>query len=190
MQHNNVNGGNKLSMWQTLFKITYKDFSLDMEDIDYYRSQVTVFENCLEGNISKFLKDQVSGQVLGTEEQCDSSVWFQQHLFLITASRCKIITSLGEKISRNIDARKSCYDWIKNNFWFPSNILTQDMKCGIESESLAGNFYMSNTGNKVISSGLWVNRKYIHLAASPDGLIYNDQNKLHGIIDIKCLKKI
>ena len=68
-------------MWQTLFKITYKDFSLDKEDIDYYRSQVTVFENCLEGNISKFLKDQVSGQVLGTEEQCDSSVWFQQHLF-------------------------------------------------------------------------------------------------------------
>ena len=133
LQHNNVNGGNKLSMWQTLFKITYKDFSLDGEDIDYYRSQVTVFENCLEGNISKFLKDQVSGQVLGTEEQCDSSVWFQQHLFLITASRCKIITSLGEKISRNIDARKSCYDWIKNNFWFPSNILTQDMKCGIES---------------------------------------------------------
>ena len=77
---------------------------------------------------------------------------------------------------------------MKNNFWFPSNILTQDMKYGIESESLAGNFYMSNTGNKVISSGLWVNRKYIHLAASPDGLIYNDQNKLHGIIEIKCLK--
>ena len=25
----NVNGGNKLSMWQTLFKITYKDFSLE-----------------------------------------------------------------------------------------------------------------------------------------------------------------
>ena len=33
-----------------------------------------------------------------------------------------------------------------------------------------------------------MNRKYIHLAASPDGLIYNDQNKLHGIIEIKCLK--
>ena len=107
-------------------------------------------------------------------------------MFQITASRCKIVTSLGEKISRNIDARKSCYDWIKSNFWFPSNILTQDMKYGIESGSLAVNLYMSNTMNKVYSSGLWVNRKYIHLAASADGLIYNDQNKLHGIIEIKC----
>ena len=185
---NNLNRGNKLSMWQTLFKITYKDFSLEEEDIDYYSSQVTIFENCLEGNISKFLKDHVLRQVPGTEEQSDSSVWFQQHLFRITASRCKIVTSLGEKISRNIDARKSCYNWIKNSFWFPSNILIQDMKYGIESESLAVNLYMSNTGNKVISSGPWVNKNYIHLAVSPDGLIYNDQNKLHGIIEIKCLK--
>ena len=66
---NNVNIGNKLSMWQTLFKIKHKDFSLDGKDIDYYRSQVTIFENCLERNISKFLQDQVSGQVPGTEEQ-------------------------------------------------------------------------------------------------------------------------
>ena len=62
------------------------------------------------------------------------------------------------------------------------------MKYVIESESLAVNLYMSNTGNKVISSGPWVNKNYIHLAVSPDGLIYNDQNKLHGIIEIKCLK--
>ena len=62
------------------------------------------------------------------------------------------------------------------------------MKYGIESESLAVNLYMSNTGTKVITSELWVNEKYIHLAASPDGIIYNDQNKLHGIIEIKCLK--
>ena len=124
----------------------------------------------------------------GTEEQSDSSVWFQQRLFRITASRCKIVTSLGEKISRNTDARKRCYDWIKNNFWFPSNILTQDMKYGIESESLAVYLYMSNTENKVISSGLLINKKYIHLRARPYGLIYNDQNKLNGIIEIKCLK--
>ena len=62
------------------------------------------------------------------------------------------------------------------------------MKYVIESESLAVNLYMSNTGNKVISSGLRVNKKYIHLAASLDGVIYNDQNKLRGIIEIKCLK--
>ena len=62
------------------------------------------------------------------------------------------------------------------------------MKYVIESESLAVNLYMNNTGNKVICFGLWVNKKYIHLAASLDGVIYNDQNKLRGIIEIKCLK--
>ena len=36
---NNVNGGNKLSMQQTFFKITYKDFGVEEEDIRYYRSQ-------------------------------------------------------------------------------------------------------------------------------------------------------
>lgn len=75
----------------------------------------SIFENCPERNISVFLKDQVSG----TDEQSDSEVWFQQRLF---ASRCNVLTSLGEKISGNIDVRKS-YDWIKNNFWFPSNML-------------------------------------------------------------------
>ena len=57
---NNVNGDNNVSVWQTLFKITCKDFSLEEEDIAYYRAQVTITENCFEGNISKFLKDQVS----------------------------------------------------------------------------------------------------------------------------------
>ena len=54
-------------MWQTLLKITYEGFSLEEEDTDYYRSEVIIFEKCLEGNISEFLKDQVSGQVPGTE---------------------------------------------------------------------------------------------------------------------------
>ena len=38
-----------------------------------------------------------------------------------------------------------------------------------------------------MESGLWVNKKYPHLGASPDGLIIKD-NKLIGIIEIKCLK--
>ena len=63
-------------MWQTFFKITYKDFSLEEEDIDYYRSQVRIFEKCFEGNISEFLKDQVSWQVPVTHEYGSGSVCF------------------------------------------------------------------------------------------------------------------
>lgn len=67
-------------------------------------------------------------------------------------------------------------------------IYWHDMKYGIESESLAVNSFLSNTGNKVITSRLWVNKKYMHPAPSPDGLMYNNQNNLHGIVEIKCLK--
>ena len=35
-------------------------------------------------------------------------------------------------------------------------------------------------------SGLWINKKYLHLAASPDGLIFQDQ-KWNNIIEVKCL---
>ena len=70
--------------------------------------------------------------------------------------KCEVFTSSGGKISRNIDAQKSFYDQIKNNFWFANNILTQVLKYGIEIESLVVNLYMGNTGNKVNSSGLWV----------------------------------
>ena len=62
------------------------------------------------------------------------------------------------------------------------------MKYGIENESLAVNLYMSNTGNKVISSGLWVNKKYIHLAASPDGLNIMIKTNCMVKYRFKCLK--
>ena len=91
-------------------------------------------------------------------------VWFQQRSYRITASTWKIVFSLGERISRNVDSRKNFFSWIKNNFWVPSNILAQDIQYCIESESLAFNFYRSNTGNKVISSGLWINEENILLA--------------------------
>ena len=37
---------------------------------------------------------------------------------------------------------------------------------------------------------LWVNKKYPHLGASPDGLIYDSQENLLGIIEVKCLKAL
>ena len=63
------------------------------------------------------------------------------------------------------------------------------MKYGIENESKAIAIYSSQTGNKVVSSGLWINAKYLHLGASPDGLILDDSTiNVKGIIEVKCLK--
>ena len=63
------------------------------------------------------------------------------------------------------------------------------MKFGIENESKAIAIYSIQTGNKVVSSGLWINAKYLHLGASPDGLILDDSTiNVKGIIEVKCLK--
>ena len=63
------------------------------------------------------------------------------------------------------------------------------MKYGIENQSKAAAICSSQTGNKVVSSGLWINAKYLHLGASPDGLILDDSTiNVKGIIEVKCLK--
>ena len=96
---------------------------------------------------------------------------------------------IGEKIKNKVDAKHQCFDWIRNHFWFPNSFKTLDMKYGIENESKAIAIYSSQTGNKVVSSGLWINAKYLHLGASPDGLILDDSTiNVKGIIEVKCLK--
>ena len=96
---------------------------------------------------------------------------------------------IGEKIKKKVDAKHQCFDWIRNHFWFPNSFKTLDMKYGIENESKAIAIYSSQTGNKVVSSGLWINAKYLHLGASPDGLILDDSTiNVKGIIEVKCLK--
>ena len=63
------------------------------------------------------------------------------------------------------------------------------MKYEIENESKAIAIYSSQTGNKVASSGLWINAKYLHLGSSTDGLILDDSTiNVKGIIEVKCLK--
>ena len=63
------------------------------------------------------------------------------------------------------------------------------MKYGIENESKPIAIYSSQLGNKFVSSGLWINAKYLHLGVSPDELILDDSTiNVKGIIEVKCLK--
>ena len=63
------------------------------------------------------------------------------------------------------------------------------MKYGIENESKAIAIYSSQTGNNISSSGLWINAEYLHLGASPDGLILDDSTvNVNCIIEVICLK--
>ena len=147
------------------------------------------FESCLADNVANIFENSFSGQVPGTKEQSNSETWLQERCFRITASVCKNVVLIGEKIKNKVDAKHQCFDWIRNHFWFPNSFKTLDMKYGIENESKAIAIYSSQTGNKVVSSGLWINAKYLHLGASPDGLILDDSTiNVKGIIEVKCLK--
>ena len=58
------------------------------------------------------------------------------------------------------------------------------MQYGIAEEPKAREAYAQATGNEVKEKGLWVNKKFPYLAASPDGLFTSSNGK----IEIKCLK--
>lgn len=38
----------------------------------------------------------------------------------------------------------------------------------------------------VVKSGFWVNPKFPEVGASPDGLIYDNEGRMKGILEIKC----
>ena len=120
--------------------------------------------------------------------QSNSEAWLQERCFRITTSACKNVVLTGEK-KKKVDAKHQCFDWIRNHSWFPNSFKTLDMKYGVENESRAIAIYSSQTGNKVVSSGLWINAKYLHLRASPDGLVLADSTtNVKDIIELKCLK--
>ena len=57
---------------------------------------------------------------------------------------------------------------------------------GIDNEKNALKEYSGRLNVLVGLSGLWINDKYLHLAASPDGLRF-DNGKLVSIVEVKCL---
>ena len=96
---------------------------------------------------------------------------------------------MGEKLTSH-DSRIPLLNWIKNKFWFPEYITSIDMQYGIKQEPKAILAYTKVKDVPVIISGLWINKMYPHLGASPDGLIMDLENttKLCGIIEVNCLK--
>ena len=59
----------KISMWQTIFKIQYSDFELTGADIICYKMLVENFETSLNENNAMYLKGRVLCEIPGTETQ-------------------------------------------------------------------------------------------------------------------------
>ena len=123
-------------------------------------------------------------EVKDTTEQSKSSSWHVERLLRMKASTC----SFGEKISAGgVHGVQTMTKFIKSKLWFERNIVTQDMKYGLAEEPNARKAYMDDTGSTVVETGMWLNKDFLFLGASPDGLII-ENNDAVGLLEIKCLK--
>ena len=169
-------------MWLTHMRIQYEEFELDDTDRIIYNSLREIYTTHIKEYLNKMSPESDNFQIPSTDDQKNSVLWHQERSNRITASICKKVTFLGESRSR-LDA----FNWIKDFYWFKRHIVTADMQYGIDEEDNAVKKFSLFSGLNVLKSGLWVNKKYIHLGASPDGLIF-DGEELSAIIEIKCLK--
>ena len=123
------------------------------------------------GNDIKILGNAVEyGQIPNTDHQGESTLWHESHKYRITASICKSTVFFGEKLSPEA-SKLLLFNWLRAKLWFPENIVTVDMKYGIEQELNAISYYSKWKPVDVKSSGVWIHKKYPPLVASPDGFI-------------------
>ena len=176
----------KLTMWETVLQLKYDDFSLDNEDVILYQSQVREFEKKMFDYNMTLLTSKDCSEIPDTSGQAESKKWHTERLYRITASICKYTATLGEHLGLN-DSLRPHFNWIKRHFWFPEKIVTIHMKYGIENEGKAIKQYTEIKQVEVTPSGLWINASFVHLAASPDGLIFDESKNFVGIVEVKCL---
>ncbi|EDO36489.1 predicted protein [Nematostella vectensis] len=159
-------------------------------DLSILRLLVRKFKENLQEQSDKLCGEHESScQVPGTEDQSKSETWFAERWPRVTASKCHYLVSLWNAVlAFKVEAKQRCFKFLYERLWFKQNICTADMKYGIDAEPAARDAYVKATDNTVTETGLWINKMYPHLGASPDGLVVDKESGTAGILEIKCLK--
>ena len=90
----------RLSMSETLSKVSYEDFELSAVDVAYYKKLTETFQKCFSENDIKILGNAVEhDQIPNTDHQGGSTLWHESQQYRVTASICKSAVLLGEKLS-------------------------------------------------------------------------------------------
>lgn len=176
----------KPSMWESLLPIRYDNFKLDQGDNAIYRNLTLQFIAEFDKQNRSILESKTCCEIPDTQDQAESDRWHLERRFRITASTCKSVVNLGENLT-NYDSFHPHFASLEKKLWFPSNFSNFYTEYGKKNEINALREYGKEMNIPLGLSGLWINKKYVHLAASPDGLIFND-GKLEGILEVKCLK--
>ncbi|XP_060861867.1 uncharacterized protein LOC132938894 [Metopolophium dirhodum] len=114
--------------------------------------------------------DEVELQMTRGQSQCDA--WRNEGRKRLTASKFGEICKMRENTSCKIKVHNILYK-------YPT--MCKSMSYGIEMEPHARRQFEELKGLDVRTCGLFIDREFPHLAASPDGLIDDDE-----ILEIKC----
>ena len=111
-------------------------------------------------------EEEVESIERGTCEQSNCQLWFDHRAPRITASKCK-----RALVRKGTSPKKALSEILQ----YKSQVSTDLMKDGIESEPAIIEKYSKETNVKVQKSGLFISKTHPFLAASPDGLIGDDK---------------
>ena len=164
---------NSQSMWQTLLFIEYDDFELSPSHREVIQGQVTqLLENVTPA---------ASGPVLITGSQ-GTSVWANERRVRVTASNAKNVC---------VCATEHRLQTLVNDQLWGERVQTATMLYGTKHEALARDTFdiqiqSEIVGFQVAETGMWVNRRYPGIGASPDGVLYDPLTCSEGVLEIKC----
>ena len=137
--------------------------------------------------MSTICGDNNASQIPGSELQRDSDVWMNSRWPLITASDSKAVRNMGAKLITGKGKLAQIYSCLRRKLWVNNIIATSDMLYGIREEASARLKYAEETNLDIVECGLFINKHYPYLGASPDGVVMENGVAI-GIVEIKCLK--
>jgi len=129
------------------------------------------------------LDEQKPYEVPNTQGQTESSVWFNSR-------NCRITASMAQEVSCVKSARAK-YKLLEKILWGKKLPELKSLMHGRENEHLAFQEYVNandiiTCNEKITKSGFWIDPAYPELGCSPDGLIFDEDNQLKGVLEIKC----
>ena len=113
-----------------------------------------------------------------TQEQNKSALWMSARSKRLTASLFGRVCKM-----RDTTNRQPLVDQIISS----RNVSTMATRWGNDHQATAIGVYCAKTENTVTHSGLVVDPKYCWLGASPDGLVFDqEEDPMEGLLEVKC----
>ncbi|XP_063393385.1 uncharacterized protein LOC134678669 isoform X2 [Cydia fagiglandana] len=121
--------------------------------------------------------DQIAEIEQQTKDQHDNELYNVIRSDRLTASQFGMVCKRRNKTP--------CHNHVKQ-ILYKNNILTSDMKYGQHNEAVARTLFETTTNKKVERAGLFIDKQYGFLGASPDGIIIDE----NALLEIKCFPSL